>query len=121
MLSEFLGSSHATQATSALAAHGVTGDTAKQYLSHAVEAAHAHVHQEGLLGNQPGKDFLIGGAAGLVKGDGVTGAIGDGLESVLGGRIAGAIAEKAGVNSNMASTVGAAVTPFLVSFLKKAL
>lgn len=48
-------------------------------------------------------------------------SLGDGAEGVLGAKVTEAIASRAGINPGMASTVVAAATPFLVSFVKSKL
>jgi len=122
LFQEFIGSGHGQQALSALSAQGVSSDDAQQYLSHATEAAHAHVEEQaGILGNHPGRSFFVAFAAGLVKGDGIIGAIEDGGEGVIAGRIAEAIASRAGIDSGTASSIAAAATPFVVSFIKERL
>ena len=117
---EFLGSEHGQGALSALAAQGVSNDDAQTYLTHAVAAGGEHVeaHGAGLLGDHPGTSFFAAFAAGIVKGDGVFGALEDGAEGVLTGRIAQAIAERAGVDPGTASTIAAAATPYVRAFLK---
>jgi len=123
MLEEFLGSSHGQSAMADLQAQGHSPEAAAQYLAHATEAAHAHVQEQGsgLLGAHPGRNFLAAFASGLVKGDGLWGSMKDGLEGVLGGRVAEAIATKAGVDGGTASGIAAALTPYLTSFLQNKL
>jgi hypothetical protein len=124
-ISDFTSSSHGRDAMDALAQNGIVGQDAENVIQHAAAAAHAHVEEHaqstGILGAHPGKSFFAAFAAGLLKGDGVFGSIADGAEGVISGRIAEAIATKAGLDSSMASTAAAAVTPFLVSFLKSKL
>lgn len=119
---EFASSSHGRDAMDALAQQGIVGQDAENVIQHAAAAGHAHVEEHaqstGILGAHPGRSFFAAFAAGLIKGDGVFGSIADGAEGMISGRIAEAIATKAGLDSSMASTAAAAVTPFLVSFLK---
>ena len=121
----FLGSEHGRGALDAVTATGVSSDDAQQYLSHAAAAAHAHVEEHaqgsGLLGANPGKSFFAAFAAGLVRGDGLLGSLGDGLEGVLVGRIAEVLANKAGLDPATASTVAAAATPYVAAFVKSKL
>ena len=119
-ITEFLNSPHGQNAVNALGAQGIAPDAAQQILSVGAEAAHSHVESKGagLLGEHPGKSFLAAFAAGIVKGDGIMGALGDGLEGVLGAKVTEALATRAGLDPGMASTIAAAATPYLVSFVK---
>ncbi|HEY8088474.1 MAG TPA: hypothetical protein VIF09_11530 [Polyangiaceae bacterium] len=123
LIGEFLGSQHAQGAMGALAQAGIDPGTAPQLLSVAAEAGGNHVEKEGagLLGENPGKSFFAAFASGLVKGDGVFGSLEDGAEGVLVGRITEALCDKCGVDSATASTIAAAVTPYVSSFLKSKL
>ena len=56
-----------------------------------------------------------------MKGDGLVGALEDGAEGLLTGRITEALASRAGLDPAMASTIAAAATPFVASFLKNTL
>lgn len=119
----FLSSEHGGAAIGALQAQGVSADDAQTYLSHATQAAADHVSDHaastGLLGDHPGASFFSAFAAGLVKGDGVFGALKDGAEGVLTGRVAEALAERAGLDSRTASMVAAAATPYVAAFVKQ--
>lgn len=121
LVSEFLASDHGNQAAQALADQGVSPDAAQQMLSQVAETAHAHVEEQsaGLLGDHPGRSFFAAFAAGLVKGDGVFKSLEEGGEGVLTGRVAESLAEKMGIDPATASTVAAAATPYVVSFLKE--
>lgn len=123
LISEFLASEHGAQAVSALAAQGVGADDAQQMLGHATTAAYDHVEEQhaGLMGSHPGKSFFAAFAAGLVRGDGFFRSLAEGGEGVLTGRVAEALATRAGVDSSMASTLAAAATPYVVAFLKQKL
>ena len=123
LISEFLSSDHGAQAMQALSAQGVGQADAQQLLSHAAGAAAEHVEEQhaGLLGDHPGKSFFAAFAAGLVRGDGFFKSLEDGGEGVLTGRIAEAVAARAGIDPSTASTVAAAATPYLVNFLKERL
>jgi hypothetical protein len=123
MINEFLGSEHGQGALSALTSQGVSGDDATAYLSHAAAAGHAHVQEQGsgLLGEHAGRNFFAAFAAGIVKGDGILGSIGDGAEGMLVGRVTEALVSKAGLDSGTASTLAATITPFVASYLKSKL
>lgn len=120
MVAEFLASEHGAQATQALAAQGVSAEDAQQLLGHAASAAYDHVEGQnaGLMGDHPGKSFFAAFAAGLVHGDGFFKSLVDGGEGVMTGRIAEAIASRAGIDPSTASTLAAAATPYVVNFLK---
>jgi hypothetical protein len=121
LVSEFLASEHGNQATQALADQGVNPDDAQQILGQVAETAHAHVEEQsgGLLGEHAGRSFFAAFAAGLVKGDGVFKSLEEGGEGVLTGRVAESLAEKMGIDPGTASTIAAAATPYVVSFLKE--
>ena len=124
LFSEFLSSDHGVGAMQALTAQGVSETDAQTMLGHAADAAQAHVAEQsggGLLGDHAGKSFLASMAAGLMRGDGVTKSLEDGGEGMVSGRVAEALASRAGVDSGLASTLAAAATPFLMSFLKEKL
>lgn len=116
LVSEFLASDHGAQAMNALRDQGVDEGTAQQLLGHAAEAAHAQVEE-----HHSGRNFFAAFAAGLVRGDGFMKSLLDGGEGVLAGRVAESMASRAGVDGGTASTLAAAATPFLVSFLKQKL
>jgi hypothetical protein len=123
LISEFLASEHGAQATQALGAQGVSEADAQQLLSHAAEAVHAHVEAQdpGLMGEHAGKSFFAAFAAGLVHGDGFFKSLVDGGEGVMSGRVAEALAARAGLDPSTASAVAAAATPYVVAFLKQKL
>jgi hypothetical protein len=120
MVSEFLSSPQGQQAKSALMAQGIPEHHAHKMLHHAAHAAGQHMeHHHGLLGDHPGRSFFAAFAAGLIRGDGVTGALGDGAEGVIAARVTEAIMDKMGVESGLAETAAAAAAPYLVHFLKQ--
>ena len=123
LVTEFLASEHGGQAAQALADQGIGSDDAQQMLSHAAEAAHAHVEEQGggLMGEHAGKSFFAAFAAGLVHGDGFFESLKAGGEGILAGRVAESLAGKMGIDPATASTLAAAATPFLVAFLKEKL
>jgi hypothetical protein len=116
----FLSSAHGRSAALALAAQGIRADKASEYLAHAAAIGHAHVEKgpTDLLGENLAASFLTAFATGLAKGDGLLGALGDGVEGALVGRVTEALAARAGLDSKTASTIAAAATPHVVSFLK---
>ena len=114
--SEFLASGQGVQALGALRAQGVDEATAQQMLGQAAEAAHAQAAE-----HHGGRNFFAAFAAGLVRGDGFLKSLVDGGEGMLAGRVAESMAARAGVDGSTASTLAAAATPFLVSFLKQRL
>jgi hypothetical protein len=121
-IDEFMASGQGAGALGALQAQGLDPNTAQNVLQHAAAAAHGHVESvsqgSGILGAHPGTSFFAAFAAGMIKGDGIWGSIVDGGEGVLTGRIAEAVADKAGVDSGTASAVAAAATPYIVSYFK---
>lgn len=121
LVSEFLSSAQGAQATQTLSAQGFSEADAQQLLSHATTAAHEHVEEQnsGLLGDHAGKSFFAGFAAGLVHGDGFFKSLVDGGEGLMTGRVAESLAARAGLDPSTASTVAAAATPYVVSFLKQ--
>jgi hypothetical protein len=120
MISDFLGSQHGQGALAALTSQGVSPDDATTYLTHAASAGHAHVEEQGsgLLGDHPMKSFFAAFTAGIIKGDGVLGSIGDGTEGVLVAKVTEALASKAGLDGDTASTLAATITPYVASYLK---
>lgn len=123
LISEFLASEHGAQAVQALGAQGIGQADAQQLLSHAAGAAADHVEEQhaGLMGEHPGKSFFAAFAAGLVRGDGFFKSLADGGEGVITGRMAEAIATRAGIDPATASTIAAAATPYVLNFLKQRL
>ncbi|HEX7688902.1 MAG TPA: hypothetical protein VF453_14405 [Burkholderiaceae bacterium] len=123
LISEFLASEHGAQAVQALGAQGIGQADAQQLLTHATGAAVDHVEEQhaGLMGEHPGKSFFAAFAAGLVRGDGFFKSLVDGGEGVITGRMAEAIAARAGIDPATASTIAAAATPYVLNFLKQRL
>lgn len=121
LISEFLASQHGAQAVQALGAQGIATPDAQQLLATAAEAVHSQAADQstGLLGDHAGKSFFAGMAAGLIRGDGFFKSIVDGGEGVISGRVAEALATRAGLDPSTASAVAAAATPYVVGFLKQ--
>jgi hypothetical protein len=103
----FLSSAHGRSAALALAAQGIRADKASEYLAHAAAIGHAHVEKgpTDLLGENLAASFLTAFATGLAN-------------AVRVGRVTEALAARAGLDSKTASTIAAAATPHVVSFLK---
>jgi len=122
LASSFLSSSQGQQAMSALQQKGISPDDAQKYLGHTADAvaAHAedHAQSKGVLGDHPGTSFFAAFASGLVKGDGVFGALEDGAAGLVTGRVVEALCDKAGLEPKMAEVVTATATPYAMSFIK---
>ena len=118
----FLQSPHGQQAMGQLTQQGFNQWDASALLGHAVGAGADHVHNHaqssGLLGDHPGRSFFAAFAAGLVRGDGVFGALEDGAVGVVTAKITEALCYRAGMNPNMAGTVAAIATPYVMGFLR---
>jgi hypothetical protein len=122
LLGDFMKSPHGQQAMGALAGQGLTPDVAQAALGHATDAVATHMKGGGgAVAHQGIGNFLAGFAAGLAKGDGVTGSLEDGAAGALVGAVTAALVEKAGLDPAMASTAAASATPYIVSFLKEKL
>lgn len=116
LVSEFLASDQGRQALEGLRSQGLDDATAQQMLGHAAEAAHAQAEE-----HHGGRNFFAAFAAGLVRGDGFLKSLVDGGEGLLAGRVAESMASRAGIDGSTASTLAAAATPFLITFLKQKL
>ena len=128
LLSMFSGSRQGQQAMSQLMGQGFTQQQASGMLGAAlpVAAQAMQAHMSG-QGGGPGlldigdsnycMNFLGGAVAGLIRGDGVTGAAVDGLEGIVGGHVAQVIAGRFGLPQRVAGMVGAVITPLMVNFL----
>lgn len=118
----FFQSWHGQQAFGQLTQQGIAPNDASNMLAHALGAGathvHDHAHSNGLLGDHPGRSFFAAFAAGLVRGDGIFGALEDGAVGVVTGKITEALCYRAGVNPNMASMVAATATPFVMGYLR---
>lgn len=123
LASSFLDSPSGQQALAALGQQGLSTAEAAQALTHTVDTASAHLTQHasegGLLGAHPGKSFFAAFAAGLVRGEGVLGALEDGAEGVVVGKVTETLGDTLGVDGARASTLAAAATPFVLDFLKQ--
>lgn len=121
LLSDFLSSAHGADAVQALGQQGVSADDAQQLLGHATSAAYEQTQAQsgGLMGDNAGKSFFSAFAAGLVRGDGLFKSLVDGGEGIMSGRVAEALAERAGLDPSTAASIAAAATPYVVAFLKQ--
>ncbi len=124
MISSFLNSSHGQGAVDALGAnHGIEPAQAQEILGHATTAAAAHVNEhhesKGLFGDHMGRNFFAAFTAGIVKGDGLLGALEDGALGAVTGRITEALVDQMGMDSSAASAIAATATPYIASFLKE--
>jgi hypothetical protein len=123
LFQRFMSSDSGQQALGALQSQGISPDDAQTYLQHATQAVADHVddhaQSHGLLGDSPGTSFFAAFASGLVKGDGVFGALEDGAMGIVTARVTEALCDKAGLDSGTAATVAAAATPYIASFVKQ--
>jgi len=74
-----------------------------------------------MMGDHAGKSFFSAFASGLVRGDGFFKSLLDGGEGVVVGRVAEALAERAGLDPSTAASIAAAATPYVAAFLKQKL
>jgi hypothetical protein len=74
-----------------------------------------------VLGGHPGQAFLIGTMTSLAKGEGLIDAMQDGAFSIVGSHVTEVIASRVGLDRQTAGWVGAALTPFVVSFVQEKL
>ena len=126
LVQKFLSSVHGQSAASALSAQGIDDGQVQDILGHAARAGAAHVEQAhkdngGLLGEHAGMSFFAAFASGIVKGDGVMGALEDGAGGVIFGRITESLTAKMGLDSTTADAAAAATAPYVMSFLKEEL
>ncbi len=123
LLSDFLSSAHGTDALQALGQQGVSAGDAQAFLGHATDAAYeqAQAQSSGMMGDHAGKSFFSAFASGLVRGDGFFKSLLDGGEGVVVGRVAEALAERAGLDPSTAASIAAAATPYVAAFLKQKL
>lgn len=122
LTASFFQSPHGQQAFGQLTQQGFAPQHASNLLSHALGAGATHVHEHassgGLLGDHPGRSFFAAFAAGLVRGDGVFGALEDGAVGVVSAKITEALCYRAGIDPNTASMVSATATPYVMGFLR---
>ena len=133
ILTEFTSSSQAKGAMEALARQGLSLDEAHDLIQKSLPAAAAsfarqteghpqpHVGLFDIFGGHAGRNFLAGVVAGIVRGDGFVGSIEDGGIGVLTGHLADYLADEVGIDGSRASTVAAALGPFIVHFVHEKL
>jgi hypothetical protein len=131
LLNGFVASDQGKGALQALLGQGVSQADAQSFLAHAVPAAAAWMHSQSdgqpqptrgifdLFGGHAGTDFLLGAVAGLLKGDGVTGALADGGMAVIGGHIGEVVASRLGWDVSRSGAAAAIATPFIVGYVQK--
>ncbi|MFO0686062.1 MAG: hypothetical protein U0234_28635 [Sandaracinus sp.] len=136
MLGSFLGSSQGQAAKDALRQRGVDDSQMQQIFAAALPAAAGSLEQQvskqapgqssalgafDVLGGHAGQSFLIGAATSMLRGEGMSGALRDGAVGVVGGRIGEALASRLGMDSRLASGLGAAIAPFVLSYAQEQL
>jgi hypothetical protein len=124
LVKNFLGSEHGEAAKASLGEQGFGDDQVNDILHHSVHAGATHVEEHhqtggGFLGQHAGLSFFAAFASGIIKGDGVVGALEDGVAGVVVGRIAEALQEKMGLDSSAANAAAAATAPYVMAFLKQ--
>lgn len=123
IIHSFLHSQEGKDAASALSAQGIEDSKIAQILHHAARAGIEHLEADaqkgGILGEHAGLSFFAAFASGLVKGDGVMGALEDGVGGVVVGRIAEAITASVDIDSSLVDAAAATTAPYVVSYLKK--
>ena len=128
LLSLFHGSSHAQNATAVLQQQGVPEDQIQGILDAALHGAARGMHAQteghaepalglfNIFGGHSGREFLLGATAGLLRGEGLWGAAKDGAMGMITGHVAEVIAQRTGMNQEMAGQLAAVVTPFVVHY-----
>ncbi len=131
LLSGFMNSDQGKGALGVLAQRGVSGAQASSIFDAALPAATSMLSKQSagakgapsplglfdILGGHPGQAFLIGAVTSLVQGEGITEAAKDGAVGVLGSHLGEVIASRVGVDRQMAGWAGAAIAPFIVSYV----
>jgi hypothetical protein len=133
LLSSFLSSEHGQNASTHLQQQGYPPDQINDILGAAVEggAKGMHAATEGheepalglfnIFGGHAGREFLTGAVVGLLRGDGIGGALKDGVYGALAGHIAEVIAQRTGMNQSVAGELAAGLAPFIASHAHDAL
>jgi hypothetical protein len=133
ILSEFTSSPQAKGAIDALARQGISEDEARNLIEQALPGAAAsfgkqtegheqpHVGLFNIFGGHAARNFLAGVVAGIARGDGLVGSVEDGGIGVLVGHLGEYLAERVGIDGDKASTVAAALGPFIVHFMHEKL
>lgn len=133
LLSMFHQSPQGQNAFGALSQQGWSPEQSQQILGAAMPAAANAMHMAtqghpepavglfNIFGGHAGSEFLLGAVAGVLRGDGLFGGVKDGFMGMLGGHIAEVIAQRTGMNPQMAGQVAAALTPFLAHYVHERL
>lgn len=134
LVQSFTNSTQGKQAAQLLASRGLSQDQITKVIGEGLPAAAAALKgrtkgppgeaELGLfdvLGGHPGQAFVIGTVTSLIKGEGVVDAMQDGLFSVVGSHVSEVVASRVGLDRQTAGWVGAALTPFVVSFVQEKL
>lgn len=134
LVSGFTQSTQGKQAIQLLEARGLKSDQVTKVIAEGLPAAAAAMKGQlkgppgeaelglfDLMGGHPGQAFLIGTVTSLVKGEGVVDAMQDGMFSIVGSHVSEVIASRVGLDRQTAGWVGAALTPFVVSFVQEKL
>jgi hypothetical protein len=133
LLSQFTSSPQGQGALAALQKQGISPDEARDLIEKSLPGAAAsfsrqtegqpqpHVSLFNIFGGHAGRNFLAGLVAGIARGDGVVGSLEDGAVGVLGGHLVEYLADEVGLDGDKASTVGAALAPFIAHFIHEKL
>lgn len=130
LLSGFTSSAQGKSAIEALTQRGLPADQIQKILTEAVPAAQSTLQSKAsasspsepalglfdIMGGRPGQAFLIGAMSSILQGESFTDAAKDGLVSVVGAHVSEVIASRVGLDRQLAGWVGAAITPFIVSY-----
>jgi hypothetical protein len=133
ILNEFTSSPQAKGAIDALGKQGISEEEARNLIEQALPGAAAsfekqteghpqpHVGLFDIFGGHAARNFLAGVVAGLARGDGFVGSLEDGGIGVLVGHLGEYLADRVGIDGDKASTVAAALGPFIVHFMHEKL
>lgn len=130
LLSGFTSSAQGKSAVEVLTKRGLPADQIQKILGEAVPAAQSALSKKAaatgskepelglfdVMGGHPGQAFLIGAMTSILQGEGFTEAAKDGAISVVGSHVSEVIASRVGLDRQIAGWVGAAISPFLVSY-----
>jgi hypothetical protein len=129
LLNRFSSSQHGQQAAALLAQQGWSPAQQQQIFGAALPAAANALHMQtqgssqpalslfNIFGGHPGRQFLLGAVAGLFRGDGVVGSVGDGAMGMVSGHMAEVLAQRLGMSPQLAGNVTAALTPMITHFV----
>jgi hypothetical protein len=128
LLNMFHMSPQGQNAMGVLQQQGWSPDQTQQILGAALPAAANGMHMAtqghpepavglfNIFGGHAGGEFLTGAITGLLRGDGIFGSFKDGAMGMIGGHIAEVIAQRTGMNPQMAGQVAAALSPFIMHY-----